>query len=451
MNDTTDAPGRQHESDSTPAEIAVAKTADSTPLDVARCEPIADAMARVERVVGEHFPAAVEPVKAALAVAAVGCLSDNRQPTTLIFVAPASAGKSMCLNFMMPSGDADPLSRHFYRSDKFTSASMVTHRADLEEEKLAKADLLPRLKNKTLLTKELAPIFTGKREELTERFAVLTAVLDGDGYTSDSGAHGKRGYTEPINFQWLGATTPLSPEVLGVMAALGPRMLFYDADRSRKDTAALIDLARRSIPAKAKAECRAAVADLILRLHQCHPIGSLDSARIDFDDRNLRFLVLWAQVLVALRATVRASKRDDDFEDEDIPTPDNVEHPERVLGILKNIAAGSAIAHGRSAVGPFDLEQVAHIALSSGVVSRSRVFRGLLVLRGTGTTSEIMERSGLSRPTVIQYMKELVAVGLARVTSQPRKPLCIALSADFVDLCDAPLRKVKRGEGEGEC
>src|SRR5262249_28943290 len=157
------------------------------------------------------------PVKAALAVVAVGCLKDNTQPTTLVFVAPASAGKSLALTFLMPTGEKDDFgNRYFYRSDKFTAASFVSHRADASKKQLSSIDLLPRLKRKTLLTKELAPVFNGKREELMDRFATLTAILDGQGYVSDSGAHGRRGYEQAINFQWLGATTPPTPELLAI-------------------------------------------------------------------------------------------------------------------------------------------------------------------------------------------------------------------------------------------
>jgi hypothetical protein len=405
-------------------------------------------MANVERVVGQHFPAALDPVKAALAVAAVGCLRDNEQPTTLIFVAPASAGKSMALNFLMPESETDPLAAFFYRSDKFTAASFVTHRADASEKDLAKIDLLPRLKNKTLLTKELAPMFTGKREELMERFAVLTAVLDGQGYVSDSGAHGRRGYEQPTNFQWLGATTPLSPEVLTVMATLGPRMLFYDADRPRNDTGALVELGRGLPEAKAKRECRAAVRNLLVLLYRYHPARSIDSAPTHFDDASLRVLALWAQVLVALRATIQRSRKDA-FDDSEIVTDVVREHPERVFGMLKNIALGSALVHGRSVVNGYDLAQVRHIALSSGVAGRQRAFAALLTAGGEATTPQVEKLAGMSPPTARLYMEDLGEIGLAHFTDG--KPASVALVEPFTELCGAPLLKAKRGEGEGPC
>jgi hypothetical protein len=132
--------------------------------------PLASLMANVEGVVGSHFPEALDPLKACLAVAAVGCLADNGQPTTLILVGRSGAGKTLALSLVLPESSGAAHAQHFYRSDKFTPASFVSHRADRDEKKLKQIDLLPRIKNKTLVTKELAPLFGGKREELMERF-----------------------------------------------------------------------------------------------------------------------------------------------------------------------------------------------------------------------------------------------------------------------------------------
>lgn len=405
-----------------------------------------EAMSRVEAVIGEHFPEVLGPVKAALAVAAVGCFSDNEQPTTLVLLAPASAGKSMGLNFMTPTGTDDPLSEFFYRSDKFTPASFVTHRADLDEEGLAKIDLLPRLKDRTLISRELAPLFTGKRDELMSTFAILTAVLDGKGYMSDSGAHGQRGYSEPINFQWLGATTPLSPEVLSVMATLGPRIVFYDADRPRQSTQALVAFAQRPSQDKAKEACQEAVRDFLFKLYAQHPPRSLDSQQLRIDARSIRQVVLWAQVLVALRASMSGDSNTDRFE------TTAVEHPERVLGILKNFALGSALAHGRTEVNEYDLGQVAHIALSSGVAGRQRIFRTLLKLGGSATTPEIQLASRLTAPSVRRYMGELEAVGLGKLAkAEPPRADRVTVAGDFAELAAPAALKAKAGEGEDQC
>src|SRR5437870_6432126 len=114
---------------------------------------IRKALKRVEEVVGEHFPEALDPLKAALAVAAIGGFADNAQPITLIFIGRSGAGKTLVLNLMLPDDDDDPLTDYIYRSDNLTAASFVSHRADVKKQKLNEVDLLPRIKDKTMVTK----------------------------------------------------------------------------------------------------------------------------------------------------------------------------------------------------------------------------------------------------------------------------------------------------------
>ena len=271
---------------------------------------------------------------------------------------------------------------------------------------------------------------------MLERFATLTAILDGQGFISDSGAHGRRGYPDPINFQWLGATTPLSPEALSVMAQLGPRMLFYDADRPRKTTGELVALAQCADREAPKERCREAARAVVLALYARYPRGTFRSSRIAFPEQYLRWLVLWSEVLVKLRATIASA----------IVAAE--EHPERALGMLKNIATCSALGDGRRRVDAYDLAQVGHIALSSGIGGRARVLRAVIDLGGTATAPEIEQSATISRPTALKYMKELATVGLVRFAdNNGPHPAWIRIRKPYRELCAAPKHKAKRGEG----
>lgn len=399
-------------------------------------EKIAEAMRAVDEVVHRHFPDLLDAVKVALAVVAIRSLKDNRQPTTVIFVAPASAGKSQALNFLMPTDGRDPLNNYFYRSDQFTAASFVSHRADVAKAQLGKIDLLPRLENKTLLTKELAPLFGGKREDLLKTFSVLTSILDGQGYISDSGSHGRRGYSKPINFQWLGATTPLSREVLKVMAQLGPRMLFFDADRPHRSVDDLAALVASGTGQEGKEACARAVRELLLAVYRRYPRASVTSTKIAFSEDRVRVLALWADVLTKLRGTGRAEDAG------------KQEHAERVLGILRNVAIGSALVHGRRSVDDYDLALVAHLSLSSGVAMRGRLLHALLLLGGKAKTATIATRARISLPTALRYMEELAHVGLADfIEGAGTRSARVKLRNPYDELCEAPLLKAKWGEG----
>jgi hypothetical protein len=387
-------------------------------------------MKKVEAVVGGCFPEALNALKAALAVVAVGCIADNQQPTTLVLVARSGAGKSMALNFLMPQDEMDKLAKYIYRCDKLTPASFVSHRADRTREELEEIDLLPRIRGKTMVSKELAPLFAGKRDELHESFAMLASVLDGTGFISDSGAQGRRGYAEPINFQWLGATTPLSPEMLEVMANVGPRILFYDADRPRKSIDELVEHAQHAGMCNHMEACRREVRRLVLELYRCRPPGTVESGVLAFGDSRLRQVALWADGLTRLRAQTPPNS-----EAEIEP----IEHSERVLGMLRNVAVGSALVHGRATVDDYDIAQVGHIAVSSGVAGRGRVFRAVLELGGAAMAPQIEAKARVSRPTAHRYMKELHVVGLAHFSpSKGKAPASVGLVEPFTELCTAP-------------
>src|SRR5262249_49427172 len=67
-------------------------------------------------------------------------------------------------------------------------------------------------------------------------FSTITRVLDGQGLQTDSGTHGRRGYTGPHLFAWIGCTTPFDARVWKVMSQLGSRLFFLVMQPGRKTT-----------------------------------------------------------------------------------------------------------------------------------------------------------------------------------------------------------------------
>lgn len=121
----------------------------------------------------------------------------------LIIEGPSGAGKSTALR------PFEGVNSQFYRSDDVTPASFVSHDASRDEDELSQDDLLPRIKHKTLLNPEMANWFGGDWGVRKEKMARLVRVMDGRGFTSDSGTHGRRGYEGDYRFNFVGATTPL--------------------------------------------------------------------------------------------------------------------------------------------------------------------------------------------------------------------------------------------------
>jgi hypothetical protein len=155
----------------------------------------------VRQTVEWHYPHLWPAVEAGLAVCATLLLKDNANPTALIYIGPASAGKttvaSMFEETILEGLKHEP-KKLVYRSDQFSAASFVSQSATTAREDLPKVDLLPRIQHKVLLTPDLVTMFRGKQDELTERFSIITRILDGQGFTRDSGTHGQRGYTGDV-------------------------------------------------------------------------------------------------------------------------------------------------------------------------------------------------------------------------------------------------------------
>jgi hypothetical protein len=243
---------------------------------------------------------------------------------------------------------------------------------------------------------------------------------------SDSGAHGRRGYSEPINFRWLGATTPPENHVLEVISTLGTRMFFYSIDRERKDVDALVELVRDSAQGEKKAAVRKSAQGVIEKLFTLLPPASVDTNHIAFCDKRLRQLVLLAKIAAALRTV----KHRDNSSIE-------IEYPERALFTLRQIAIGSALIHGRDAVEDEDMQLITHIATSSGPWNRQKVFRALLRQGGEVTTAQLVQATGLSKPTVINCMMQIVDLALAvydRHAAEDGAPAKLKLGETYQEL-----------------
>jgi hypothetical protein len=100
-------------------------------------------------------------------------------------------------------------------------------------EQLVEIDLLPKIKNKFFLTPELGPTFSKRDDDLKEILGIITRVLDGLGYSSDSGAHGHREYTGEWMFTWLGAAVELEYRVHKCMGGMGYKLHFFRLHRTK--------------------------------------------------------------------------------------------------------------------------------------------------------------------------------------------------------------------------
>jgi hypothetical protein len=102
----------------------------------------------------------------------------------LVITGPSGSGKTTVLKFL------EGLEEMVYRSDDVTPASFVSHDSSKTEEQLKKVDLLPKIKHKTLLSRDMATWFAGDQEAVYKRMwtATGTPVIQGHTASGDTSA-----------------------------------------------------------------------------------------------------------------------------------------------------------------------------------------------------------------------------------------------------------------------
>ncbi|HVG20961.1 MAG TPA: hypothetical protein VNI02_18070 [Blastocatellia bacterium] len=389
----------------------------------------------VNPIINTHYPALLDAVHASLSVFATLSFKNRTKPLSVIFEASSGFGKTAVLQMAFPLKDSkdkhNELRKYVYRSDKFTPKSFVSHAANVKKALLKDVDMLPRVKNKVLITKELAPIFRGREQDIKENFSILISILDGKGFTSDSGTMGQRGYEESIIFNWLGATTPLPINIHRIMSQLGTRLLFFEVKTIEPTEEQLFAYAERGNAGKAEIECNIVVNKFLINFYKCYPIGSIEADSIRIPSELNKQIVRWAGFLVRGRAEIKYEK--DKYEW--IPIAAN--KPEgawKVIDYFKELARGRALINNRMEVNSFDLDFIAHIAISSIPIHFRPIVRELRISEIVDST-RCQELCAVSRPTARKYLKELSLLGIVDLTKgeeEKNEADKITLSKEFL-------------------
>jgi hypothetical protein len=358
-------------------------------------------LADVREVVCAHFPGLWHAVKAALATCATLLLADSTNPVALILVGPPSAGKTTVTS--MFDGATVNGQEICYRSDKFTPASFVSQSAQATEATLKKVDLLPKIRFKVLLTPELGTMFRGKHDELVERFSVLTRVLDGQGLTTDSGTHGRRGYEGDYFFAWVGCTTPFSAGVWKVMAQLGSRLFFLVLDAESEPTVdELVASLKYPISYKdALKACAFVVQSFLEELFEKH--GGVRGVEWDTErspDDVVQVIAQCASLLALLRSPY------------DSENQVQAESPRRANAVLHNLARGHALISGRAHLIREDLSLVVRVTFSSIPEKRRATLLALIQHGGHASVREVSAATGLTQHPAEDIMREMQWLGL---------------------------------------
>ena len=344
-----------------------------------------------------------EAVHAGLGVIASLSLQQRDHCLVMIYEGGPGAGKSVTVRMLTP--DRPDTKKLLERVDNFTSASFVSHAANRSQEELKTIDLLPRIKGKVMLTKELSQLFSNEDTTLRQSFGTLTSVLDGNGLITNSGSQGERGYEGDYRFNWIGATTPIPSRTHDLMAQLGNRILFYELpSRESSEDDLLATLTNNTVGTDVDL-LRGRVNDLIAGHFRLHPESSVDPANIAFPERLKLLLIRYARLIVNGRVAIFKSATGE-YE------ASAKEGAERVMFLLNTLVFGLALIAGRNHVTEDDLKIIKHVALSSLPQKRRNLLQLVLSAGGEITSTVFAKSANISKPTALERMKELAATGI---------------------------------------
>ena len=318
--------------------------------------------------------------------------------------------------------------RDTFTTDNFSPKSLVSHNSNMTEEELQENDLLPKMKDNMFLVSELAPLFGTKDDELANIFGIITRIADGNGYFSDSGAKGHRGYPGPLMFVWVGAAVDIPYKVHKMLSLLGPKLYFLRLPMTVRDIDSLLATMQQDNFKERFATVKKALFDYLEYLESC-PQMQMDPAsgipKIDWDSTNpiqeqaQTFIIYLAELLAYLRGTVSTWKTEDTQGLDYAYTSRNVESPERAIQQLHNLAKGHALSQGRDHITvEDDLPLITKVVLSGAAsIERVKVLNALLNTsdRGYMSVGDLMDIMNVSDTTAKKAMAELKTLGLVDV------------------------------------
>jgi hypothetical protein len=250
--------------------------------------------------------------------------------------------------------------------------------------------------------------------------SILTSVLDGHGFESDTGAQGHRGYNEDIMFTWLGAVVDIPFRVHKQLSQLGAKLYFYRLPRLQQEEEDYFD--QKSDDFAKKIQAISQSLSEYLDYFDANPSITFEPEnkllpKIQLDetkDEDLahRYIIRLGMLLAPLRAIVPTWETKDTQGSEYAYAMAIIEDPSRAITQLRNLARGHALSKGRNYIKVEDIPMLIKVVLSTCSIERQTIFEILLEHGGVMTTSQIVDSLNITSPTARRTMTELKATGL---------------------------------------
>jgi hypothetical protein len=323
---------------------------------------------KLKQTINDKLPDVWEPLEFTLSILMVLNIKGNTLPFAGIILGPPSSFKTVGIETLRTWPTT-------YYSDGFTPKSFVSHNTAVKREELAKIDLLPKIKNKALLAPELSPTFTRREEDLIEILGILTRILDGHGYESDSGAHGHRGYNGNYMFVMIGAAVDIPYRVHKVLGTLGPKLYFLRLhDKTKQDDVYINEMKQDSFNENI-ITIQKLVNDYLMWFER-YPNAEVENELIkvawdsDRDEgETLRIIVKLGKLLSYLRGVIPTWETRDSQGIDYAYAIATKENPDRAMIQLRNLARGHALVEGRNYITLRDIKLLIEVILVIFVIN----------------------------------------------------------------------------------
>jgi hypothetical protein len=249
--------------------------------------------------------------------------------------------------------------------------------------------------------------------------SILTSVLDGHGFESDTGAQGHRGYNEDIMFTWVGAVVDIPFRVHKQLSQLGAKLYFYRLPKVEHDEDHYFNQKDDDFANKVRMISQAL--SEYLDYFQANPFIVFEPEnelpKIELDntkDEELahRYIIRLGKLLAPLRAIVPTWETRDTQGSEYAYAMAIIEEPSRAITQLRNLAKGHALYKGRNYIKVEDIPMLIQVVLSTCSIERETIFEILIENKGFLKTSQIVDSLNITKPTALRTMTELKATGL---------------------------------------
>jgi hypothetical protein len=383
---------------------------------IAKVEPPAEPVnfEQWRDVIAKNFPGLVRPAEVCASVIAQLLIKDVCNPFALALVDVPSSGKTITLNFFSDSEELVDSEKLAYTTDTFTAASFVSNATNATGKQLTQIDLLPRIRYRTLVVRELASLVNSSDDELKKAIGTLTRVLDGEGYQTDTGVHGRRGYKGDYLFMMLAGTTPIPPKLWKLLGNIGSRLFFMSLHSEQKEQSDLVAQIKGQDRRAKESACRDITNRFLRTLWAKHPEGIEWNRETELDEY-VNVIAGCARLLARLRGAINVWNvgEDDEKLTHTIPT---IELPDRLGCLFFNLARGHALICGRTQITRDDLWPVIELTFDSAPNTRAKVFRALIEHGGRLTTGQVIDALNCSQSTARREMEALAILKVVHKT-----------------------------------